>query len=197
MASIVRQVSQCRNCTGSQSAARTVGMDTMMILDVKVSPITPRLQNTKYHDSSGLVLHAITAVDWLEPRIQWTRKQPMPWCLHTLEEVVYEEDSYDLFYIQTIMHTWNRFATNSHKLAGSLTTVWGGKVFGKQGMAGTLEEAVFRLLLYIVKHRLGSKLISECIFGAWQLHNFKTLSCPLECSLHYLIIVGCCLTWFP
>ena len=39
-------------------------------MDIKVSPITPRLQNMDYLDSSGLALYAITAVDWLEPRIQ-------------------------------------------------------------------------------------------------------------------------------
>ena len=65
MASTVRQVSQCRNCKGSQPAARNVGVS--MVLDVEVSPITPRLQNVEYHDSSGLALYAITAVDWLEP----------------------------------------------------------------------------------------------------------------------------------
>ena len=42
-------------------------------------------------------------------------------------------------------------------------------VFGKRGM-DTLEEAVFGLVLYIAKlWGLGSKLTSECIFGAWQL----------------------------
>ena len=57
-----------QNCTGSQSAARNVGVD--MILDVDVSPITPKLQNTEYCDSSGLALHAKTAVDWLKLQIQ-------------------------------------------------------------------------------------------------------------------------------
>ena len=66
---------------------------------------------------------------------------------------------------------------NSYELAGFLTTVRNRKVFGKQGMAGTLEEAVFRLVLYIAKlWGLGSKLTLECIFGAWQLHNLR--HCP-------------------
>ena len=47
-------------------------------MDVEVSLITPRLQNTEYHDScSGLALYAITAVDWLEPQIQSTQKQQL------------------------------------------------------------------------------------------------------------------------
>ena len=37
------------------------------------------------------------------------------------------------------------------ELAGFLTTVRGRKVFGRRGMAGTLEEAVFILVLYIAK----------------------------------------------
>ena len=57
-------------------------------------------------------------------------------------------------------------ATNSCELAGFLTTVRGRKVFGKQGMAGTLEEAVFRLVLYIAERwGLGSKLTLECLLG--------------------------------
>ena len=62
----------------------------------------------------------------------------------------------------------NELATNSSDLAGFLTTVRGRKVslFGKRGIAGTLEEAVFRLVLYIAKRwGLGSK-VGECIFGA-------------------------------
>ena len=63
-----------------------------------------------------------------------------------------------------IMDALNELATNSRELTGFLTTVRGRKVFGKRGMAGTLEEAVFRLVLYIAKlWGLGSK---ECIFGA-------------------------------
>ena len=50
MASMVRQVNQCRNCKGSQSAARNVGMD--MILNIEVSIFTPKLLwNTECHDS--------------------------------------------------------------------------------------------------------------------------------------------------
>ena len=41
------------------------------------------------------------------------------------------------------------FATNSRELAGSFTTVRGRKMSNKQGMAGTLEEAVFKLILYM------------------------------------------------
>ena len=42
------------------------------------------------------------------------------------------------------MDTSNEMAMNSRELAGFLTTVRGGKVFGKRGLVGTLEEAVFR-----------------------------------------------------
>ena len=65
----------------------------------------------------------------------------------------------------TIMseYSYNRFATNSHKLAGSLTTVRGRKVFGKRGVAGTLEEAVFRLVL-VHSQTLGAGLKAN-IFG--------------------------------
>ena len=48
---------------------------------------------------------------------------------------------------------------NSRDLAGFFTTVRGRKVFGKRGIAGTLEETVFRLVLYIAKcWGLGSKV---------------------------------------
>ena len=53
------------------------------------------------------------------------------------------------------------------------------KVFGKWGMAGTLEEAVFRLVLYIAKlWGLVSKLTLECVFGTWQLCNLKLCPTP-------------------
>ena len=45
------------------------------MLDVEVSPITSQQQNTYDRDSPALELHAITAVDWLELRMQCTRKQ--------------------------------------------------------------------------------------------------------------------------
>ena len=51
-------------------AARNAGGDVM--LDVKVSPITSQQQNTDDRDSPALELHAITAVDWLERRMQCT-----------------------------------------------------------------------------------------------------------------------------
>ena len=65
------------------------------------------------------------------------------------------------------MDAYNELATNSRELAGFLTTFRSRKVFGKLGMAGTLEEAVFILVLYIAKlWGQGSKLTLECIFGA-------------------------------
>ena len=42
---------------------------------VKVSLITSQQQNMGDRDSPALELHAITAVDWLEPQMQCTRKQ--------------------------------------------------------------------------------------------------------------------------
>ena len=45
------------------------------MLDVEVSPITSQQQNTDDRDSPALELHAITAVDWLEWRMQCTQKQ--------------------------------------------------------------------------------------------------------------------------
>ena len=45
------------------------------MLDIKVSPITSQQQNTDDCNSSALELHAITAVDWLEWRMQCTQKQ--------------------------------------------------------------------------------------------------------------------------
>ena len=44
------------------------------MLDVKGSPTTSQQQNTDDCDSPALVLHAITAVDWLEQRMQCTHK---------------------------------------------------------------------------------------------------------------------------
>ena len=44
-----------------------------------------------------------------------------------------------------------KFATDSRQLAGSLTTVRGGKVFGRRRIVGTFEEAVFRLVLQAVQ----------------------------------------------
>ena len=45
------------------------------MLDVEVSPITSQQQNTDDRDCPALELRAITAVDWLERRMQCTRKQ--------------------------------------------------------------------------------------------------------------------------
>ena len=45
------------------------------MLDVEVSPITSQQQNMDDCDSPALELHAIMAVDWLERRMQYTRKQ--------------------------------------------------------------------------------------------------------------------------
>ena len=48
----------------------------MLIIDIEVSaPIISQQQNTDDHDSPALELHAITAVDWLEPRLQCTGDQ--------------------------------------------------------------------------------------------------------------------------
>ena len=48
----------------------------MLILDIEVSaPIISQQQNTDDHDSPALELHAITVVDWLEPRLQCTQDQ--------------------------------------------------------------------------------------------------------------------------
>ena len=45
-------------------------------------------ENTNDRDSSALQeLHAITAVDWLERRMQCTRKQLLLYHLHTLNRV--------------------------------------------------------------------------------------------------------------
>ena len=50
-------------------------------------------------------------------------------------------------------------ATNSHELAGTLTTVRGGKVFCRPETVGKFKEAVFRLALFLAKLLgLGSKL---------------------------------------
>ena len=40
---------------------------------------------------------------------------------------------------------------NSRELAGTLTTVRGGKVFCRPEMAGKFKEAVFRLVLFLAK----------------------------------------------
>ena len=45
------------------------------MLDVEVSPITSQQQNTDDRDSPALELHAITAVDWLERRMQCAQNQ--------------------------------------------------------------------------------------------------------------------------
>ena len=42
------------------------------MLDIEVSPITSQQQNMDDRDSPALELHVITAVDWLEPRMQCT-----------------------------------------------------------------------------------------------------------------------------
>ena len=59
------------------------------MLDVEVSPITSQQQNMDDRDSLALELHAITVVDWLERRMQCTRKQLLLYHLHTLNRVVY------------------------------------------------------------------------------------------------------------
>ena len=56
----------------------------------------------------------------------------------------------------------DELATILRDLAGSLTTVRGRKVLGNRGIAGTLEESVFRLITK--RWELGLKL--TCIFGA-------------------------------
>ena len=72
----------------------------------------------------------------------------------------YIEELFMNSYIQTKMHTAHRIGLqliHMHKLTGSLTTVRGRKMSGKGEMAGTLKEAVFRIVLYIAKLRdLGS-----------------------------------------
>ena len=72
------------------------------------------------------------------------------WQVNLLLEMLEEMLCWTLKFLQSLHNNRTRMiatvqllATNSRDLTGFLTTVKGRKVFGKRGIAGTVEEPVF------------------------------------------------------